>query len=178
MDSAAFKSLVLPLSNKLMRFAYSILHEACDAEDAVQEVFLRLWKLRNQLATYNNVEAFALTITKNLCLDRIKAKKPLYIGNYGHSHDLGTEESNPQTLLEKSDHHALFTKIIDNLPEQQRLILNLREMQHLEYDEIAVITGMQINAIRVNLSRARNKIREELLKYEKIEFQSVKSTAR
>jgi RNA polymerase sigma-70 factor (ECF subfamily) len=82
MDAAQFKNLVLPMTGKLLHFANLLLRNTQEAEDAVQEVCLKLWKIRDSLDKYNSVEAFAMKVIKNWCLDRLKARKPVYIDNY------------------------------------------------------------------------------------------------
>jgi RNA polymerase sigma-70 factor (ECF subfamily) len=166
MNAAEFKSKVLPISRKLHHFATLLLRDSSEAEDAVQEVCLRLWKIRDSLDSLNNLEAFAMKVTKNWCLDRLKAKKPVYIQNYQAGYDIQSAESDPQRFLESTDRLSLLNHIIDKLPDQQRLVIQLRDLEGLEFDEIVEITEMNMNAVRVNLSRARNRIREEFFKYE------------
>jgi RNA polymerase sigma-70 factor (ECF subfamily) len=156
----------MPLNGRLFHYAYLMLKDKSEAEDAVQEVCLKLWKIRDSLEQYNSLEAFALKVTRNWCLDRIKAKKPVYIENYNSWYDRKSEENDPHRALENSDRLNLLFTILDKLPEQQRLIIQLRELENLDFEEIAQIMDMNINALRVNLSRARNKIREEMIKYE------------
>ena len=166
MDIADFKKHIMPLNGKLYHYAYMLLKEKSEAQDAVQEVCLKLWKIRDSLEQYNNLEAFALKVTRNWCLDRIKAKKPVYIENYNSWFDKKSWDNDPHKDLEDSDRLNLLFIILDKLPEQQRLIIQLRELESLEFEEIAEIMDMNINAIRVNLSRARFKIKEEMIKYE------------
>jgi RNA polymerase sigma factor (sigma-70 family) len=166
MDLTDYKQHILPLHGKLFHYASILLRDRSEAEDAVQEVFMKLWKIRDSLDQYNSVEAFAYKVTRNWCLDRIKAKKPVYIENYNTWFDNKTEDTDPQRRLETSDHMNLLFAMLDKLPEQQKLIIQLRELENLEFEEIAEIMDMNINAIRVNLSRARNKIKEEMIKYE------------
>lgn len=166
MDISEFKMKILSLNGRLYQYAYLLLKNRSEAEDAVQEVCLKLWKIRESLEQYNSIEAFALKVTKNWCLDRIKAKKPLYIDNYNAWFDKKSEETDPHRALENTDNLDLLFSILDKLPEQQRHIIQLREIENREYDEIAEIMDMNVNAVRVNLSRARNKIREEMTKYE------------
>jgi RNA polymerase sigma-70 factor (ECF subfamily) len=176
MDATQFKSLVLPLTGKLLHFANLMLRERNEAEDAVQEVCLKLWKIRDSLEKYDSIEAFAMKVTKNWCLDRLKARKPVYIDNYNSWYDRGSDDD-PHKLMERSDRAKLLNRILDKLPEQQRLIIQLRELEGLEFEEIAVVMDMNINAIRVNLFRARHRIREELIKYEQNGHQSNKTSA-
>jgi RNA polymerase sigma-70 factor (ECF subfamily) len=162
---------------KLLHFANLMLRENSEAEDAVQEVCLKLWKIRDSLDKYISIEAFAMKVTKNWCLDRLKARKPVYIESYSYLNDSRSEETDPYKILERTDRKNLLNFILDKLPEQQRLIIQLRELEGLEFEEIAEITDMNINAIRVNLFRARNKIREEIIKYEQNGQQSNKTSA-
>jgi len=176
METAEFKRLVLPLSNKLLHFAFMLLKDAGEAEDAVQEVCLKLWKIRESLENYNSVEAFAMKVTRNWCLDRLKAKKPVYIDNYSNGYDASTDEWNPHQLLEHHDKLKLLQALLLRLPEQQQMIVQLRDLEGLEFEQIANIMDMNVNAIRVNLSRARNKMKEEILKFETNGNRTVKNT--
>jgi RNA polymerase sigma-70 factor (ECF subfamily) len=164
MDAAEFKEKVIPLSGKLFHFARLLLKDHAEAEDSVQEIFLKLWKMRNELAEYNNLEAFAMRVTRNWCLDRLKAKKPVYIESYSLGYELHSEVENPLRMLENTDQMTTIRKHMQTLPEQQQTIIRLRDMDGYEYEEIAAIMGMNVNAVRVNLSRARNSIREHLIK--------------
>lgn len=177
MDATQFKNLVLPLTGRLLHFASHLLRETGEAEDAVQEVCLKLWKIRDSLDKYNSIEAFAMKVTKNYCLDRLKARKPVYIDNYNALLNNRQEEADPYKLTEKSDRISLLNSILNKMPDQQRLVIQLRELESLDFEDIAVIMEMNINAIRVCLFRARNKIREELLKVEQYGNRSHKASA-
>jgi RNA polymerase sigma-70 factor (ECF subfamily) len=177
MDAAEFKTLVLPMSRKLLHFAFHLLRDSGEAEDAVQEAVLKLWKIRDSLENYNSVEAFAMKITRNWCLDRLKAKKPVYIEAYHSGYDRQTEENNPLNQMEQNDKLNLLYNLMNKLPEQQRQIIQLRDIEGLEFDQISEIMDMNLNALRVNLSRARNRIREELIKHDAYGYQTNKNTA-
>ena len=165
MDLNDFRKRILPLNGKLHHYAFMLLKDRIEAEDAVQEVCLKLWKIRESLEQYNNVEAFAMKVTRNWCLDRIKARKPIYIESYQPWQEKLSED-NPHQKLEDAENLNLLFTLIDKLPEQQRLIIQLRELENLEFEEIAEIMDMNLNAIRVNLSRARHRIKEEISKLE------------
>jgi RNA polymerase sigma-70 factor (ECF subfamily) len=164
MDAAEFKAKVIPLSGKLFHFARLLLKDHAEAEDSVQEIFLKLWKMRNELAEYTNLEAFAMRVTRNWCLDRLKAKKPLYIESYALGYELHSEAENPLRILESTDQMTTIRKHMQTLPEQQQTVIQLRDIEGYEFEEIAAIMGMNVNAVRVTLSRARNNIREHLIK--------------
>jgi len=169
--------LILPMSRKMLHFAFQFLHDTGEAEDAVQEVVLKLWKIRDTLEQYNSVEAFTMKITRNWCLDRLKAKKPVYIDTYHSGYDRQTDENNPQKMMEQTDRLNFFYRMLEKLPDQQRQIVQLRDIEGFEFDQIAEIMDMNMNALRVNLSRARSKIREEIMKYEAYGYSTNKDTA-
>jgi RNA polymerase sigma factor (sigma-70 family) len=177
MNAAEFKTLVLPMSRKLLHFAFHLLRDSSEAEDAVQEVVLKLWKIRDSLENYTSVEAFAMKITRNWCLDRLKAKKPVYIEAYRSTYDRQTEDNNPHKILEQTDKMNLLYILLDKLPEQQKQVVQLRDIEGLEFEQISEIMDMNLNALRVNLSRARSRIREELIKYDAYGYQTNKDTA-
>jgi RNA polymerase sigma factor (sigma-70 family) len=166
MDINEFRKQIMPLTGRLFHYAYLLLKNKTEAEDAVQEVFLKLWKIRESLDQYNSIEAFSLKVTRNWCLDRIKARKPVYIESYNTWYDRKSDETDPYKTLENTDELSLLFEILEKLPEQQRHIIQLRELENREFEEIAEIMDMNVNAVRVNLSRARNRIREEMTKFE------------
>jgi len=171
MDAARFNNLVLPMSKKLLHFAFQMLHDTGEAEDTVQEVILKLWKIRDSLENYNSLEAFSMKITRNWCLDRLKAKKPVYIEGYQKGFDRLAADENPQKQMEKKDRIKLLSTVLEKLPEQQRLIIQLRDIEELEFEQIAEIMDTNVNALRVSLSRARNRMKEELIKYDEYGYQ-------
>jgi RNA polymerase sigma-70 factor (ECF subfamily) len=177
MDTNQFKAMILPLTGKLYRFACHMLRESVEAEDAVQEVCMKLWKIRDSLDKLNRIEAFAMKVTKNYCLDRLKARKPVYIGNYSAWYENSHEATDPHHLLERAERTSLLYRILEKLPDQQRVIIYLRELESMDFEAIAEITGMNVNAIRVCLFRARNKIKEELLKFEQNGTRSNRTSA-
>jgi RNA polymerase sigma factor (sigma-70 family) len=166
MDSNEFKSRILPLGRKLFNFARLILNDKDEAQDAVQEVFIKLWNYRNKMDSVKNTEAFAMKIIKNWCYDRLKAKKPLLIEDYGKGVDYQKDSNNPHSLLESTDRLNRYNNILLGLPEQQRMITQLRDVEGYEFEEIADILNISVNTIRVNLSRARKKIKESIINIE------------
>lgn len=165
MDLSGFKNSIISLNGRLYRYAFMLLKDSNEAQDAVQEVCLKLWKIKDSLENFQNLEAFAIRVTRNWCLDRIKARKPIYVESYHSIYD-SNYGSDPHEALENADQLKLLFLIMDKLPVQQRDIIQLREIENLEFEEISDILDMTINAVRVNLSRARNKIKEEMIKFE------------
>ena len=158
MNQNEFIKMVSPFKDKLFRLAKRLLVSTEEAEDATQEVLVKLWVKNESLDKYNSVEALAMTMTKNFCLDQLKSKRAsnmtLVHSNYS------SNEASLQKKLEDEDSLSWVEKIINNLPEQQRLIIQMRDIEQYEFEEIAKILEMNETAIRVALSRARKTIRE------------------
>jgi RNA polymerase sigma-70 factor (ECF subfamily) len=162
MKQQAFLDKINPVKDKMYRLALRLLVSKEAAEDATQEVILKLWNRKQKIKDYTNIEAFAMTITKNHCLDELKAKKNnnLRIVHQNYEND----SISLQRGLEVKDEMYWVDRIVNDLPEQQKIVFQLRDIEQLEFDEITEITKMKPTAIRVALSRARKKIRERLTK--------------
>jgi RNA polymerase sigma-70 factor (ECF subfamily) len=161
MELEGFKITVLPLREKLLNISLKLLDEKADAEDVVQEVFLRLWYIRDKLDEYKSVEALAVTVTKNLVLDMLKTRKPVVEASGLWMHDSG--EKSPAEWLEQQDAVACIRRLIKQLPSLQQAIIQMKDVEGYELQEIAEITGSRVDAVRTNLSRARKKIREQFM---------------
>lgn len=161
MDKKEFTTIVMPIKDRLYRLAKTILVSADEAEDAVQEVFLKLWNGREQIGNYRSPEAFAITMTKNYCLDRLKSKQA---SNLKIVHSNYQNSDNLEKDVEASEGVELVFEIMKNLPEQQRIVLQLRDVEQFEFEEIAEMLDKSETAIRVTLSRARKTVREALIK--------------
>ncbi|MCC9167998.1 RNA polymerase sigma factor [Pontibacter harenae] len=168
MDLQEFKTQVLPAKDKLYRLAVLMLHNKEEAEDMLQDVFLKLWTNRHKLHTYTSIEAFAMTVTKNMCLNKLKAgkvRKQIDIAGM----ELSSDEASPYQRSEVVDSLNKVQGLVAMLPEQQKLILHLREEEGCSFEEIEQITNLNINNIRVLLSRARKSIRDGFFKLENYE---------
>lgn len=159
MNIQTFKSNVFPVQAKLFRFAKTMLQDEEDAEDTVQEALLKLWQNRQNLKNYKSIEALAIVVTKNLCLDKLKSSHRQKVVPLQPTTD-SADNTTPYQVIESSDSAALLRQLIDKLPEQQRLIIHLRDIEEYSYEEIEQITGLYVNNIRVTLSRARRSVRE------------------
>ncbi len=163
MDTQEFKQRVFPSRDRLYRVARLLLGSREEAEDALQDVLLRLWDNRLQLSAYHSLEALAVRITRNLCLDRLKYRqhrKMVAVEQLAGT----TDHRTPEQLAELSDSTKLVQRLYAELPEAQRVVLHLREVEEYSYQEIEQVTGMSVNNIRVILSRARKQVRENYLK--------------
>ncbi len=169
MNSDEFKKMVLPHGKKLFHFARLLLKDEYSAQDAVQEVYVKLWNMRKELVKINNIEAFAIKI------NRMKSKKPVFIEDYSAGFDQQKDVHEPDKMLERDEKIRNLYAILETLPEQQRILIKLRDIDGYEFDEIAEITDLNEVTIRVNLSRARKKIREELTKIDSYGFKKSRS---
>jgi RNA polymerase sigma-70 factor (ECF subfamily) len=160
MKSKEFIFLLEPFKDKLFRIAKRLLVSHEEAEDATQEVIVKLWKQKERLNEYKSVEALAVTMTKNYCLDQLKSKSAQIL-KLVHS-NYRDEESGVYQKTEDKDSWSWVEKLINELPENQRLIIQMRDIEAYEFEEIAEILQINEAAIRVTLSRARKTIREKM----------------
>ena len=158
MHSERFNEEVIPLQNSLCRFAKGLLHDPFEAEDVVQEILARLWSRKDSLESIDNIKAFAFRMTRNLCLDKIKLRKQAV--SDVEKNTLPVLEFNPHEQAEINDMATVIQNIIRLLPEQQRMVLQLRSVEELSFEEIEEIMEMSVNSIRVTLSRARKTVNE------------------
>lgn len=171
MDANDFKEQFLPYQRRLYRVAFLLMGNAEDAEDMVQEAYLKLWKKRNELSSdIDSMEAYCVTLIKNLCYDALRkahidkderSPEELKISN----------ESTVSHEIEARDEANQVMRLIEGLPEQQRQIILMRDVNDRPYEEIEEETGLSAINIRVLLSRARKRIREQfkaIMKYERL----------
>ena len=160
MNQYDFVQIINPFRDKLFRLAKRLLVSTEEAEDATQEVLAKLWNKNNSLNKYNSIEALAMKITKNYCLDQLKSKRasnlPITHNNYKD------QQSTAEQKTEVNDCLQWVEKIINQLPEQQRILIQLRDVEQYDYAEIAQIVNMTESAIRTTLSRTRKTIREKM----------------
>ena len=163
MESTQFNTQILNHSDKLFRLAKSILRNADAAQDAVQELIMKLWEKRSILDEVENIQAFTMRSMRNLCLDTLRKNRD--------EDELPVEieyvEPNPYQQTEQKDLASKIRSMIDNLPELQRTIIRMRDVEEMDISEIAYITLLTENAVSVNLSRARQKIRDQILNEQK-----------
>ena len=169
MELETFKRAVIPLRDKLLAYTLKLAREQVDAEDIVQDVFLKLWSMRDKLDDYQSVEALALTVTKNKVLDELKRHHAESIESIAPAtlNDYNTTQ-NPESIAEQNDTTKYIKLFIEALPSLQHTIIRMKDIEGYEMSEIAEITGTQIETVRVNLSRARKKVREQLIQLHNI----------
>lgn len=150
------------LRHSAYRLAYALLKDREEAEDLVQDVLLKLWTLKDETQEIENLRAYLLRMIRNRSLDVIKQNK--------NSSSTSLKDDVADNVREEGRHVDRFSKAmeeINKLPETQRTMLQLRDVEGLNYSEIAEILEMEEGAVRTNLSRARNKVREAIINHEK-----------
>jgi RNA polymerase sigma factor (sigma-70 family) len=160
MKSSEFKLLVMPYSDRIFRMAFRLMGNREEAEDMVQEVYLKLWGMRNELRKYDSIEALSIRITRNLCLDGLRRRKTGQKAVRSERIDAGGYAETPIESLERKEQIEVIHALITALPEPQRSLVHLRHIEGKEYEEIAFMVNMNVNAIRVSISRARKQMRE------------------
>ncbi|MFC2512830.1 MAG: RNA polymerase sigma factor [Prevotella denticola] len=164
MKKVSFRNDVLPLKNELFRLALRITLNRAEAEDIVQDTLIKVWNRREEWNAIDSIEAFSLTVCRNLSLDRIKKK-----GNDNDSlEDVKVAEplasSNPQDRMIQTDKVRLIRQIVDGLPEKQRSCMQLRDFEGKTYKEIAGVLDISEEQVKVNIFRARQTVKQKYLK--------------
>lgn len=157
-----FQHTILPIKNTLYRLAKRVVGETSEAEDVVQEVFVKIWNQRNQLTEITNMEAWCMRLTKNLSIDKLRSKhrrtEPFEKG-----FEQVDNEQTPYQFVETNDTMSQIENMMNALPEKQKMVMHLRDIEGLPYQEIAETLDIPINQVKVNLFRARKQVREQIL---------------
>ncbi len=153
----------MPLKNRLFRYAFYFLRDEEDARDMVQEVLIRIWNRRDAMEQYLNVEAWCMRVMRNACLDKLKS------GYHRFRQELSGIKMasgivSPAADLEHKDQVHQMEKLLEQLPEKQRELIQLRDIEGLSYQEIAKVMELDLNQVKVYLFRARQFLRERLEK--------------
>lgn len=160
MTGEEFKRRFLPLSRKLYGVALSLSGDMQEAEDIVQDVYMRLWTRRDRLPPDVNDEAYCVVVTKNVYNDRLRGRG----SGMSFSHELPAQIPSRNDVvgdIENRNLADIMRRCIAALPEQQRELVVMRDVNGAGYDEISYATGLSMANIRVTLSRARKTLREQ-----------------
>jgi len=160
-----FNAIIKRDSRKLFLIAYRILNNRQEAEDVVQEVFMKMWMMKEKLDKYDDVTALAVTMTRNSSIDIIRKSRNMSSDDGGKVLTVRDPSLTPFETMVSSENRQIISRIIDELPDEWRNLVQMREIRGMSYEEIACIKGLNINNLRVMLSRARNLIKENYLKY-------------
>lgn len=159
MPVSLFKQLLLPLYPRLQRVALRMLGNVEDAEDMVQEVYMKLWGKREELPDVQNMEAYCVALTKNMCIDRLRLAELDRVDVDDVPLSLAAADD-VASQLERQDAVEQVKLIIETLPEKQQQVITLRDIRDCTFEEIEEQTGLTAVNVRALLSRARKTIRE------------------
>ena len=158
MKEISFRNGILPLKDKLYRSALRITLDSAEAEDIVQDTMIRVWNKRDEWAQFNSIEAFCLTVARNLAIDRSQKSEAQNIELTTETQEM-SDGSTPERQLERSEQMDLVRKLINELPEKQRTIIQLRDIEEKSYKEIADVMQLTEDQVKVTLFRARQRIK-------------------
>jgi RNA polymerase sigma-70 factor (ECF subfamily) len=166
MDAEHFKKIFLPYHGKLYRIAYKMLGNQIDAEDIVQETYIKLWQKRDELESLINSESYAVTLLKNNCLDILRKAKPELSAIY----EMNIPDVDSLIAhIENKDQLEYVQEIMENLTAQQRQVITMKIWDNLSDEEIEKATGLTQGNIKMITSRAKKTIKKLYKKQEKNE---------
>ena len=154
-----YTELISEVKETVYRLALSLVGERTEAEDITQDIYERVWRARDKVLLEEHPRAYVCRMTHNLAIDRVRKRSRLTIGS---SAELLNEQHGDGTDLRDISEQTQI--LIANLPDKQRTVIHLRDVEGYEIEEIAHILEMDVTSVRMNLSRARRSIREQLLK--------------
>lgn len=163
MKQISFRDDILPLKDKLFRVALRITFDRAEAEDIVQETLIKVWNKRQEWSQLESVEAYCLTLTKNLAID-MRERKDSQTVELTADHDRLQNEPNPHEVLEQKERLRIVHQLIEQLPEKQRKIMQLRDLEEKSYQDIALALDISEEQVKINLFRARQKVKQGYLK--------------
>ena len=162
MQAISFRDDILPLKDKLFRLALRITFDRAEAEDVVQDTMIRVWNKREEWTQFGSIEAYCLTVAKNLAIDRSQKKEAQNVELTPEMEE-ESEISGPYDQLVNNERMSIIHRLINELPEKQRLIMQLRDIEGESYKEIAKILNLTEEQVKVNLFRARQKVKQRYL---------------
>lgn len=163
MDAKEFKQKYMPHYKLLYRVAYSLVHNEQDAEDLLQDLYLKLWRKREMLPADSQTPAYLITMMRHIHYDQQKLK---HLDTSAELSDcIGqVEVKSAGTLVEDKDEAEHLTRLIDQLPEKERKVIQLHAVEGHSYDEMEHETGLSQSNLRVIVMRTRNKLKEQFTK--------------
>lgn len=166
MKNISFRNDVLPLKDVLYRLALRITLSHEEAEDIVQDTLINVWNRRDEWQTLESIEAYSMTICRNLALDAIKKKDNNNESIEQRIAETSYQTSDPHELMIRKDRVEMVKQLVNKLPEKQRSCLQLRDFEGKTYKEIAEILAITEEQVKVNIFRARRSIKQQFDKAE------------
>jgi RNA polymerase sigma-70 factor, ECF subfamily len=166
-DVGAFEDLVTTYQHRVFAVAYRMLGNRAEAEEAAQEVFLRVHRALADFRGEARLSTWLYTITARLCFTRLgSGERRLAAGREddGALEDLASAETDAALALERREQQAAVRRAIAELPDERRILVVLRDMEGLSYEEIAQTLELTLGTVRSRLHRARLELKEKLEK--------------
>lgn len=164
MTPGEFREKILPQGRRLYALAWRFLNSREEAEDAVQEVMMKLWEERATLERRENLEAWCTTVTRNCCIDILRKRNRFMFEEMDKIAEITVRETDPAAASDNTEAAKMISVIVSRMKEPYRSALILRDMEGYSYEETAEAMNTNINALRTTLSRARRVVREEIKK--------------
>ncbi|MDX9904578.1 MAG: RNA polymerase sigma factor [Bacteroidales bacterium] len=164
MTPGEFREKILPQGRRLYALAWRFLNSREEAEDAVQEVMMKLWEERAALDRRENLAAWCTTVTRNCCIDILRKRKRVMFGEMDEIAGVTERGADPAASSDNYEAAQLISMIVSRMKEPYRSALILRDMEGYSYEETAKAMNSNVNALRTTLSRARKAVREEMKK--------------
>ena len=165
MQEISFRNDILPLKDKLYRLAFRITLNSAEAEDVVQDTMIRVWNKRDEWPNFESIEAYCLTVARNLAIDRSEKIDSQHMEFTPETQEL-PDALNPYEQLAQSEQLGLIHRLLNELPEKQRSIMQLRDIEGKSYKEIADILQITEEQVKINLFRSRQKIKQRYTEIE------------
>jgi RNA polymerase sigma-70 factor (ECF subfamily) len=165
MSIEVFTQRILPMKDKLYRFALRLLRDVQEAEDAVQDVMVRIWSKKEEWGKWDSLEAYCMTATRNTCVDRLRRQR-IHQVQEDKAEDSRSSEKDPQEKMINKETGQRIRKCMESLPDNQQMVIQLREVEGFSYNEIAEILEMSMEQVKINLFRARNTIKKLIIQQE------------
>ena len=162
MQEISFRNDILPLKDKLFRLALRIAFDRAEAEDVVQETLIRVWNKRDEWTKFGSIEAYCLTVAKNLAIDRSQKKEAQNVELTPEMEE-EPDANSPYDRMVHDEKMRIINRLVDELPEKQRLIMQLRDIEGESYKKIAALLNLTEEQVKVNLFRARQKVKQRYL---------------
>src|SRR5579872_3236545 len=154
MSIQVFQERILPMKDKLFRFALHLLQNVQEAEDVVQDVMAGVWVRREEWGQWKSIEAYCMASTRNQCIDRIR--KDAYRREKERATPAGGSAQDPYEKMMSKETTGRIRRIMATLPQHQQLVMHLREVEGFSYNEIAEVLSITLDQVKVNLFRGRN----------------------
>jgi RNA polymerase sigma-70 factor (ECF subfamily) len=161
MKNISFTADVLPMKNLLYRLALRITMNREEAEDIVQDTLIKVWNKRDDWENIESIEAFSLTVCRNLALDRMKKAERQNASLDEQQAERPDRSRSPLELMEQRDRVETVRRLVNSLPEKQRSCMQLRDFEGKSYRDIATILGITEEQVKVNIFRARQTIKQK-----------------